>query len=291
MAEKPLVSVIMNCFNGEKYLREALDSVIEQTYENWELIFWDNQSTDTSAEIARNYKDPRIKYFRGNEHTTLYQARNLAYKECQGEFICLLDVDDHWKNDKIFKQIIYFKDQEVGIVYSNFDLIDEINNKRKIKYNYKLPSGKITRILIKNYIISTLTLMIRKKEIEKLENFFDKRFNLIGDFDLILRISKNCKIIAIQESLAICRWHGKNLSINKEDSLEDEMTKWYNTNKNYFDEIEEMNYYEKLIQFEKFKKMVRKKQIKRLISTLNFVLLEVISIKIYAKAKGMWRKW
>ena len=56
MSEKPLVSIIINCFNGEKYLRNAIDSVIEQTYKNWEIIFWDNQSTDKSAEIFKSYQ-------------------------------------------------------------------------------------------------------------------------------------------------------------------------------------------------------------------------------------------
>ena len=63
MFKEPLVSIIINCFNGEKYLREAIDSVISQTYKNWEVIFWDNQSTDRSARIFKNYKDERLKYF------------------------------------------------------------------------------------------------------------------------------------------------------------------------------------------------------------------------------------
>ena len=57
MTDNPLISIIMNCYNGEKYLQEALDSVINQTYKNWELIFWDNQSTDQSAEIFNSYVD------------------------------------------------------------------------------------------------------------------------------------------------------------------------------------------------------------------------------------------
>ena len=64
--KNPLVSVIINCYNGEKYLREAIDSVIAQTYSNWEIIFWDNQSTDSSAEIVKSYNDDRIKYYRDN---------------------------------------------------------------------------------------------------------------------------------------------------------------------------------------------------------------------------------
>ncbi len=63
MKKQPLVSIIMNCLNGEKYLSNAIDSVIKQTYKNWELIFWDNQSTDNSASILKRYKDKRIKYF------------------------------------------------------------------------------------------------------------------------------------------------------------------------------------------------------------------------------------
>ena len=63
MSDQPLVSIIINCFNGEKYIRKALDSVLTQTYENWEIIFWDNQSKDKSAEIFKSYDDKRFKYF------------------------------------------------------------------------------------------------------------------------------------------------------------------------------------------------------------------------------------
>ena len=63
MTSKPLVSILMNCYNGEKFLREAIESIQSQTYHNWELIFWDNQSTDQSAEIFKSYVDRRLKYF------------------------------------------------------------------------------------------------------------------------------------------------------------------------------------------------------------------------------------
>ena len=63
MNNRPLVSIIMNCYNGEQYLPQALNSVVDQTYGNWELIFWDNQSTDKSAEIFKKYNDIRFKYF------------------------------------------------------------------------------------------------------------------------------------------------------------------------------------------------------------------------------------
>ena len=105
MLDQPLVSVVINCFNGEKYLRQAIDSVINQTYKNWELIFWDNQSKDDTAKIFKSYKNPKLKYFYSPEHTTLYKARNLAMKNCKGEFISFLDSDDWWVPEKLEKQI------------------------------------------------------------------------------------------------------------------------------------------------------------------------------------------
>ena len=88
--EEPLVSIMMNCYNGEKYLREAIESVLAQTFQNWELIFWDNQSTDQSANIFKSYKDPRLKYFLSPEHTDLGGGRAKAFQHLKGEFIAMM---------------------------------------------------------------------------------------------------------------------------------------------------------------------------------------------------------
>ena len=69
--EQPLISIIMNCYNGEKYLRQSIASVLHQTYQNWELLFWDNQSTDSSAEIFKSYDDNRFKYFYAKKHSII----------------------------------------------------------------------------------------------------------------------------------------------------------------------------------------------------------------------------
>ena len=77
MREKQeLVSIILNCYNGEKYLKDALETVINQSYYNWELIFWDNKSNDRSKKIFDTYKSKKLKYFQSKEHTSLYEARN-----------------------------------------------------------------------------------------------------------------------------------------------------------------------------------------------------------------------
>ena len=81
MNQKPLISVIMNCFNGQDYLDEALKSILNQTYENWELIFWDNKSEDESGKIFKSYTDKRFRYFYSEKYTSLYEARNLAIEK------------------------------------------------------------------------------------------------------------------------------------------------------------------------------------------------------------------
>ena len=110
----------MNCYNGEEFLSEAINSVLNQTYQNWELIFWDNRSTDNSAKILKSFKDKRIRYFYSKDKTVLYKARNLAIKKTKGEFIAFLDVDDMWLKNKLSIQIPKFKNKRIGVVYSNF---------------------------------------------------------------------------------------------------------------------------------------------------------------------------
>jgi glycosyltransferase involved in cell wall biosynthesis len=102
MNDAPLVSVIMNCYNSDRYLKEAIQSVIDQTYQNWEIVFWDNRSTDQSAIIVTSFNDSRIKYFLADEHTGLGKARNAALAKSTGEYVSFLDCDDIWFSDKRF---------------------------------------------------------------------------------------------------------------------------------------------------------------------------------------------
>ena len=73
--EKPLISILMNCYNGEEYLHEAITSVLNQTYNNWELVFWDNRSNDGSKKIFKSFSDKRLKYYLSKDHSELGEAR------------------------------------------------------------------------------------------------------------------------------------------------------------------------------------------------------------------------
>ena len=96
---KKLISIIINCFNGEKYLKKNLNSILKQKYQKYEVIFVDNCSTDSSSKIYKQVKDKRFKYFKTSKKIKLYASRNFALKKAKGEFITFLDVDDWW-NEK-----------------------------------------------------------------------------------------------------------------------------------------------------------------------------------------------
>ena len=87
------VSVIINCYNGEKFLEKAINSIYAQTFSDWEIIFFDNKSSDRSASIAKKF-DRKLKYYCATKHISLGEARNEAILLCSGKWVCFLDVDD-----------------------------------------------------------------------------------------------------------------------------------------------------------------------------------------------------
>ena len=96
-----LISIIVNCHNGEKFINRCIESILIQTYDNFEIIFLDNMSTDGTEEILKKISDKRIKYFKTEKFLKLYEARNLAISKAKGKYISFLDIDDSWEKDKL----------------------------------------------------------------------------------------------------------------------------------------------------------------------------------------------
>ena len=162
---KVLISIILNCYNGSQYLKEALNSIQNQSYKNWELIFWDNQSKDKSKEILKSFKNKKFKYFLSKKHTSLYAARNLAISKAKGKFISFIDSDDTWESDKLKKQIKFFKEKNVAVVYGNSWIRREETNKKKIFIKEKIKDGYIHDNLITSYNVGILTAIIKKRSL------------------------------------------------------------------------------------------------------------------------------
>lgn len=225
-ADEPLVSIIMNCFNSDKYLREAIDSVYAQTYTNWEIIFWDNVSTDSSAVIARSYQDGRMRYFRGETNVPLGHARNFAIEKSRGEFIAFLDCDDLWMPEKLERQIpLFLADEEVGLVYSDTYFFNGQGFQQQLYANRKPYRGHCFPELLNHYLISLETAVVRKSALDSLDHWFDVSFNMIEEFDLFVRIGLNWKIDFAPNVLAKWRVHGESLSWKEPDFFVQETRK------------------------------------------------------------------
>lgn len=227
-ANQPLVSILMNCYNGEQYLRDAVQSVLDQTYQNWELICWDNQSTDKSKEIFKSYSDLRIKYFYAPTHTLLYEARNCAIERSVGEFIAFLDVDDWWEKDKLAKQIPMFDDPKVGLVCGNFWIFNQLKGKRSLKFKRNPRMRLGLDAVLKSYFVGLLTLVIRRTALESLSIRCNTRYHVIGDFDLVTRLLVNWKMDCNLDPVASYRWHGANESFRERARHIDELDYWIN---------------------------------------------------------------
>ena len=212
--KKPIVSVIMNCFNCADYLKESIDSVYNQTYKNWEIIFWDNASTDQSAKVAKSY-DRKLRYFKGEEFLPLGAARNKAIEQASGEYIAFLDCDDIWLPEKLEKQIpIFNNDPKIGLVFSDAVSFNRKGIVFQLYNRKKPPTGYIFRQLLKHSFLCLPTVVIKKKALSGLSEWFDNRFNYIEETDLFLRIAHNWKSAYVNQVLAKYRMHRKSWTFN-----------------------------------------------------------------------------
>jgi glycosyltransferase involved in cell wall biosynthesis len=221
-APSPLVSIIMNCWNCEKYLREALDSVYAQTYSHWEIIFWNNASTDHSGEIARSY-DHRLRYFKGEATIPLGAARNKALEQVGGEYIAFLDCDDVWLPEKLEKQIPLFDDPKVGLVYCDTIYFNDTNYAERLYNHRKYITGQGFAALLMDNFLAMPSVVIRRKALVEQREWFDPRFSMNEEADLFLRIAYTWTLAMVDEPLAKWRIHPGSQTWNKFSAFADEL--------------------------------------------------------------------
>jgi glycosyltransferase involved in cell wall biosynthesis len=199
----PRVSVIMNCYNGEKYLREAIDSVYRQSYPDWEIIFWDNQSTDSSAQIAKSY-DARVKYFRSDAHTTLGAARKLAVHRAAGDWLAFLDCDDVWYPEKLTQQMQVVVNTDYVLSYGGIVEIDGAGRKiRKVLPKHQ--SGQQLESQLLQFEIHLVTALVSKAALEKYGLAFDDHVTASEEYNLFLRMCAKGPVSVVHRLLASYR--------------------------------------------------------------------------------------
>ena len=215
MLEKtPQVSVVMNGFNSSRYLREAIDSLIKQSFEDWEMIFWDNCSEDETESIVNSYNDKRFKFYTAPRIMTLAEGRNEAVKQTNAPWVAFLDCDDIWLPNKLEEQWKYINSDpdpnSLGTVYCRARAFSSRGDEGECNYRYTgkpLPEGKIlNNLLNEGNLILPVTAMVSRKAWDKVGGI-PIQYRFAEDYYLFCAIAEKYRIGCVQESLCNYRVH------------------------------------------------------------------------------------
>ena len=223
--EWPLVSIVIPAFNAAQWLRDALNSVLEQTYSHWECIVIDDGSLDSTRQVMDSYKvtDERIRYIY-KENGGPSSARNVGIQSSNGELVAFLDADDVWLPAKLMKQVdVLFAAPEAGLCCTYFEEVDEdlnlLNPWRKVKERNRYPDDIRPELLVENVNCcgvpgSASSAVVRRECFEKL-GLFDTRLRVGEDLDMWYRIALNYPIIQRKEVLVRLRIYPKKTDISR----------------------------------------------------------------------------
>lgn len=197
---KPLVSILINCYNSANYISRAINSVINQTYNNWELIIWDDGSTDNTVNIIKNFKDDRIRLFLQEKNLGLCKSRLNAIEKINGSLVSILDADDYFESEKILKQINVFKNKkEVALCTTWTKFYDENLSIKKI-FKSDLNNNDLKKKLLFHNIIPHSSIMYKKEAAIEV-GWYSKNYEYSQDYDLTLKLIQKNDIHLIKEHL------------------------------------------------------------------------------------------
>jgi glycosyltransferase involved in cell wall biosynthesis len=210
----PLVTVIMNVRDGASTLREALDSVLMQTFHDWELIVWDDRSSDESAQIIAEYKDPRIRYFLSQDETSLGKARGDAIRQAAGAWLAFLDQDDIWLPRKLEMQMA-LADNTTGLIYGRTVRFYPSGLERDYAQTHEftlLPEGDIfNQLFADSCFIAMSSAVFRRAAVEAIGGIPDA-IQIVPDYWLYVAVARRYRVRAVQEVVCRYRMHSANMS-------------------------------------------------------------------------------
>ncbi|MHB9156226.1 MAG: glycosyltransferase family 2 protein, partial [Endomicrobiales bacterium] len=211
----PKVSVIIPAYNNGIYLPESIESVLKQTYQDFEILVIDDGSTDKTRETAERYarEYPHRVRYAYQENRGAGAARNKGLTQAKGEYLAFLDADDRWLSTKLEKQVHLLDSRpDIGLVYTNLFFVDRENNvvRHGTLDGFSLPRGEVSLFFYFRYFMYTSTVMLRKRCAERV-GFFREDISVSEDFDFLLRVSAVCKVECQEEKLLAKR--------SREDSL------------------------------------------------------------------------
>ncbi len=218
--ENPLISVSMPAYNAEIYIADSIESVLNQNYQNFELLICDDGSTDRTLEIIRAYekKDPRIKVFSMGENVGLASVRNFISRKAQGKYVALLDSDDLSTPDRFDEQVKVLESGMCDVCASEYYTLDMSNGKKRARHRYESDADLKALLTIYNPICNSTTMMTRELMLK-----FPYRDNLKGgpeDYDLWVNFAiAGYRFKTIKKALVTYRLHAGQISKQKEDLM------------------------------------------------------------------------
>lgn len=196
----PKITVLMPVYNGEKYLKEAIDSILNQTYKNFEFLIINDASTDSTKSIILSYEDPRIRLIYLETNIGLVRSLNMGLELARGDFIARMDSDDISMPERLEKQYNHIiKNPEIGLVASKWEIIDEKGKSiaiRNISYCYE----ELFYLLFFKNILGHSTIFFNKELIKKLSGY-NENFSTCEDHELWCRIIRTTKIEQMNDIL------------------------------------------------------------------------------------------
>lgn len=201
MNEQIFFSVIIPTFNRKPFLKKAIDSVLDQNYQNFELIVVDDGSNDNTDKLISSYKDKRLTCLRQN-NTGVSSARNKGLKAAKGDFIAFLDSDDWWESNKLQRALDHISEFSDISIFHTEEVWFRKGKLLTQKQKHKKPSGEVYKNALPICCISISTVLI-KKEVFSDIGTFDESFEACEDYDFWLRATAKYKVKLIPEYLTL----------------------------------------------------------------------------------------
>ena len=216
-----IVSVIIPTYNTAHFLGEAIQSVLDQTYQDFEIIVSDDGSTDNTEEVVRSFGNERIRYIKLKENSGGSSVpRNTGLRAARGKYIAFLDSDDVWLHNKLELEVEFLKTHpSLGMVYSGYTYFGTRNGRgeRDSKY-FSLPAGHMLKEIFMDNPIIPSAVLVRKSCFDKV-GLFDESLTHCGDADMWLRIAAYFEIDYLDIPLANSRLHDRNRHLESENSI------------------------------------------------------------------------
>ena len=193
-----LVSIVMPSYNAEKFVSETIESVLRQTYTNWELIIVDDCSKDNTAEVVANFQDARIRFMRNEKNSGAAVSRNRALREAKGRWIAFLDSDDLWEPEKLEKQIAFMETNGYSFSFTDYRIVMPDGN--ALPYIFTAPK-KVTKLGLYLYCwFSTITVMYDREKIGLIQIADIKKNN---DYAMWFKVAEKADAYRLPECLSV----------------------------------------------------------------------------------------